>query len=84
MAVSYLKKADKSSATGEQDVRATVQEMLNEIEAGGDAKAIEYAKKFDKWEDDVVVSEEVRAAAATQVNQKLKDDIAYALSLIHI
>jgi len=78
MAVSYLKKADKSAATGEQDVRATVQEMLNEIEAGGDAKAIEYAKKFDKWEDDVVVSNEVRAAAAAQVNQKLKDDIAYA------
>ena len=78
MPVTYLKKADKSAATGEQDVRATVQAMLNEIEAGGDAKAAEYAAKFDKWEDDIVVSAEARASAAAKVNQKLKDDIAYA------
>jgi histidinol dehydrogenase len=78
MPVTYLKKADKSSATGEQDVRATVQAMLNEIEAGGDAKAAEYAAKFDKWDEDIVVSAEARASAVAKVNQKLKDDIAYA------
>ena len=74
----YLKKADKSATTGEQDVRATVQGMLDEIEAEGDAKAAAYAEKFDKWDGDIVVSDEARAAAAGQVSQKLKDDIAFA------
>jgi sulfopropanediol 3-dehydrogenase len=27
-----------------------VQSILDDIEAGGDAKALEYAKKFDKYE----------------------------------
>ena len=43
MAVSYLKKAAKSSATGEDDTRATVSQMLSAIEAGGEQCCIEYA-----------------------------------------
>ncbi|HIP77130.1 MAG TPA: histidinol dehydrogenase, partial [Kiloniellaceae bacterium] len=50
MAIEYLKKADKTAATGEQDVRQTVQQILDDIEAGGEAKARDYAAKFDRWE----------------------------------
>lgn len=32
----YLKKAAKSATTGEQDVRSTVQGILDAIEAGGE------------------------------------------------
>ena len=78
MAVEYLKKAGKTAATGEQDVRATVQAILDDIEAGGEAKAREYAAKFDKWEGDIVVSRDAREAAAEQVPQRLKDDICFA------
>ncbi len=78
MAVEYLKKAGKTAATGEQDVRATVQAILDDIEAGGEAKAREYAAKFDKWEGDIVVSRDAREAAAEQVPQRLKDDIRFA------
>ena len=78
MAAEYLKKADKTAATGEQDVRATVQAILDDIEAGGEAKAREYAAKFDKWEGDIVVSRDAREAAAEQVPQRLKDDIRFA------
>jgi sulfopropanediol 3-dehydrogenase len=78
MALEYLKKAEKTSATGEQDVRATVQAILDEIEAGGDDVARRYAAKFDKWEGDIVVSAETIAAAAATVPQKLKDDIRFA------
>jgi len=78
MAVRYLKQAEKTAATGEQDVRATVQGILDEIEAGGDAKAREYARTFDKWEGDIVVSREDRAAAADKVSAQLKDDIRFA------
>ncbi len=78
MAVEYLKKADKTAATGEQDVRATVQAILDDIEAGGEAKAREYAAKFDKWDGEIVVSPETREAAAAKVPQRLKDDIQFA------
>jgi sulfopropanediol 3-dehydrogenase len=78
MTIRYMKKAGKTAATGEQDVRATVQAMLDEIEAGGEAKVRDYAAKFDKWEGEIVVSPEERAAAAGKVPQRLKDDIRFA------
>ena len=74
----YLKKASKTAATGEQNVRQTVQAILDDIEAGGDAAARDYAKKFDKWEGGIVVSDADRAAAAGKVSRKLKDDIRFA------
>lgn len=78
MAVTYLKKAGKTAAHGEQDVRATVQAMLDEIEAGGDAKAREYAEKLDKYSGEIVVSRAEIEAAAAQVPQQLKEDIAFS------
>lgn len=79
----YLKKASKTAATGEQNVRQTVQAILDDIEAGGDAAARDYAKKFDKWEGDIVVSDADRAAAAGKVSRKLKDDIRFAHDNVH-
>jgi sulfopropanediol 3-dehydrogenase len=78
MAIEYLKRAPKTAATGEADVRATVQTMLAEIEAGGEAKAADYARRLDKWEGEIVVSAEARARAAEKVPAKLKDDIRFA------
>ena len=78
MAVRYLKKAEKTAATGEEDVRSSVQAILDDIEAGGDEKAREYARTFDKWEGEIVVSADERSAAAERLGQKLKDDIRFA------
>jgi sulfopropanediol 3-dehydrogenase len=78
MTVEYLKRAPKTAASGEADVQANVQTMLNEIEAGGEAKAIEFARRFDKWEGEIIVSAEERARAAEKVPQKLKDDIRFS------
>jgi sulfopropanediol 3-dehydrogenase len=78
MAVEYLKRASKTAATGEADVRATVQAMLDEIEAGGEAKAADYARRLDQWDGEIVVSPAERARAAEKVPAKLKDDIRFA------
>ena len=78
MARDYLKKADKTAETGASDVRDTVQKILANIEAGGDAAALEYAAKFDNYDGPVLLSEEDIAAACAKVSQKLKDDIAFA------
>ena len=46
MAIEYIKKAAKTSATGEDNTRDVVAKMLNEIEAGGEEKALEYANQL--------------------------------------
>ncbi len=78
MAREYLKKAEKTAMTDASDVRETVQNILNDIEAGGDAAALRYAEKFDNYKGNVILTEEEIAAAGDKVSQKLKDDIAFA------
>ena len=78
MARDYLKKAEKTAMTDAGDVRETVQNILNDIEAGGDAAALRYAEKFDKYAGNVILTAEEIDAASAKVSQKLKDDIAFA------
>jgi sulfopropanediol 3-dehydrogenase len=78
MAVDYLKKAPRKSTDDAGDTRALVQGILDEIEAGGDAAALAYAAKFDKYEGEIRLSREAIEAAAVQVPEKLKDDIRFA------
>lgn len=78
MPTEYLKRASKTSATGADDVHETVKSILDEIEAGGDAKAMEYAAKFDKYDGNVVLSRDEIDAASAKVSPRLKDDIRFA------
>lgn len=78
MTIEYLKKAEKSASTGEDDTRKIVAQMLADIETGGEEKAIEYASKLDNYNGDIVVSEEEIEAAAANISQQVKDDIQFA------
>ena len=78
MATEYLKKAEKTSATGEQETRKIVADMLAEIEKGGEDTARAYGQKLDGWDGEIVVGPEARAAAASRVSDQLKDDIKFA------
>ncbi len=74
----YLKKASKTSTSDAGDVRDTVQTILDEIEAGGEAAARAYAEKFDRYDGNVVLTKDEIAEAGSKVSQKLKDDIRFA------
>ena len=78
MAIDYLKKAARTSTDDSGDVRATVQAILDEIEAGGDEAARSYAAKFDKYAGNIVLTRDEIDEAASKVSQKLKDDIQFA------
>ena len=78
MTIEYLKKAEKSAATGEDDTRNIVSQMLQEIEAGGEEKAIEYATKLDNYSGNIVITDEEIAAASAKISQQVKDDIQFA------
>ncbi|KRS10965.1 histidinol dehydrogenase [Roseovarius atlanticus] len=78
MAREYLKKAKLTSRSGASDVHATVQGILDAIEAGGDAAALEYARKFDQYEGSILLSEAEIEAACALVPEKLKADIRFS------
>lgn len=78
MTIEYLKKAPLTAESDASDTNKIVQTILDEIEAGGDVKALEYAAKFDKYDGPVLLSQEDIAAASAQVPDRLKRDIDFA------
>jgi sulfopropanediol 3-dehydrogenase len=78
MTIEFLKKADKSATTGEDDTRKIVATMLSDIEAGGEHKAIEYATKLDNYSGNIVVTSDEIEAATAKLSQQVKDDIQFA------
>jgi len=78
MPATYLKKACKTPQTGQDDTHELVRNMLSEIEAGGEPKALEYARKLDGWERDVIVTEEEIDRARTSLSDQAKKDIQFA------
>ena len=78
MAREYLKKASLTSKSDASETHQIVQNILNDIEAGGDAAAMEYAAKFDKYDGNILLTPEEIEAAIAQVPDKLKADIQFA------
>ena len=74
----YLKKATLTAESDAASVHETVKVILAEIEEGGDAKALEYAAKFDRYEGNVLLTPEEIDAACALVPDKLKRDIEFA------
>ena len=74
----YLKKATLTAQSHASEVHDTVKTILADIEAGGDDKALEYALKFDKFEGNVLMTQDEIDAAIALVPEKLKADIRFA------
>lgn len=74
----YLKKATLTAKSDAFEVHDTVKSILDDIETGGDATAMEYAKKFDRYEGSVLLSPKEIEAACTLVPERLKRDIQFS------
>ncbi|UCD80561.1 MAG: TRAP transporter large permease subunit [Desulfobacterales bacterium] len=48
MSITYLKKTSRTVETGQEDVRTTIQSMLDELEAGGNKIVRRFARDFEK------------------------------------
>ena len=80
MTIKYLKKAPLHSRSDDTKTQQIVRDILQDIENGGDEKALEYASKFDKYEGEVILSKSAIEAAAELVPEKMKQDIEFAHS----
>ena len=78
MTVEYLKKAPLHSRSDATETRDIVHKILDEIEAGGDEKALEYAAKFDNYQGSIMLSAEAIKTASALVPDKMKRDIEFA------
>jgi sulfopropanediol 3-dehydrogenase len=74
----YLKQATLTAKSDATETKEIVREILDTIEAGGDAAALEYAKKFDRYEGEILLSPEAIEAASALVPEKLKRDIQFS------
>jgi sulfopropanediol 3-dehydrogenase len=80
MTIKYLKKAPLHSRSDDTKTQQIVRDILQDIENGGDEKALEYASKFDKYDGEVILSKSAIEAAAELVPDKMKQDIEFAHS----
>lgn len=74
----YLKKASLTAKSNATETHEIVKAILDDIEAGGDAKALEYAAKFDQYEGSILLSPQEIEAACALVPEKLKADIRFS------
>ena len=74
----YLKKAKLTAQSEASEVHDAVKAILAEIEAGGDAAALDYAARFDGYDGDILMTPSQIEAAAALVPEQLKRDIRFA------
>ena len=78
MTYEYLKKATLTATGDSNDVRDTVQSILDDIEQGGDEAALKYAKQFDNYSGNLKLTAQEIEAACALVPEQLKQDIQFA------
>ncbi|MDC3006921.1 histidinol dehydrogenase [Candidatus Pelagibacter sp.] len=78
MTIKYLKKASKSASTDDSKTRDIVQNLLKELENSKEEGCKELTKKFDKYDGEIVVSQEKIEEIKKNLDQKTKDDIKFS------
>jgi sulfopropanediol 3-dehydrogenase len=78
MAIQYLKKAARSPETESGEARRVASEMLAEIERRGEEAVREYARKLDKWEGRILVTNPEIERITRDVPEGVKRDIEFA------
>ncbi len=78
----YLKKAGTSAEEFSTSARKVVEELLADIRANGEEAVRRIAKKFDKWDQDFILSAEKKAKLIAQVSDEQKKDIRFAYEQI--
>ena len=55
MAIKYLKKSPKTSSSDDKKTAGVVEGLLKDIEVSKEQGCIDLTKKFDKYEDEIIV-----------------------------
>ena len=83
MAVTYLKQAPPTVEADLEATRSVVNGILADIGQRREAAVLEYAKRLDNWDGDIILSEQAIGAAIEQVPAGVKQDIDFAIRQVH-
>lgn len=78
MAIVHLKQAAKTPETETASARQVVDEMLREIERGGETTVRAYAEKLDHWTQPILVTPEEIERRTRSIPDSIKRDIEFA------
>jgi sulfopropanediol 3-dehydrogenase len=78
----FLKKASTSAEQNSSEARKIVEGILADIRANGEDAVRVIAKKFDKWDQEFVLSPEKKSRLIASVPEKTKQDIQFAYEQI--
>ena len=67
----FLKRNNGLATSAEEDLCERVVAILAEIETGGERTARRYAREFDKWDGEIIVSRDELCAAADRLPSSL-------------
>lgn len=82
MAVTYLKKAQKTPDTETATAQQVVNTMLAEIQKNGESAVQKYALDLDKWSGALIVTQDEIEANTKAIPQQVKDDIDFAIKQV--
>ena len=77
-----LKERTAAAKAAPDNTRATVEELLATIRAGGEQAARDLSVRFDRWEGEIVVPREMIARAIAEVPEEVKRDIRFAVERV--
>jgi len=78
----YIKKATKTPATGQDEARLVVQDLIRQIREGGEGAVRELSVRFDGWEDEIVISKAEIHRRTADIAEEIKEDIKFAASQV--
>ncbi len=78
MPIVYLKQATKTPETESGGARQVAQEMLTEIDRGGEQAVRDYAARLDHWTGDILVTDEQIERRTRDIAPGVKRDIEFA------
>ena len=78
----YIKQAPAPDQSVDRSIRETVETILADIERGGENTALDYARKFDDWDGQVVLSDAKRAELIEGVPAQVRQDIQFAYTQV--
>lgn len=74
----HFKRATHSVEEEDKKIQEVVEGILRDIDANGEDAVRAYAKKFDQWEGEIILSDEKKARLIAQVPEQTKADIQFA------
>ncbi|MGB5985494.1 MAG: histidinol dehydrogenase [Desulfobacterales bacterium] len=79
----YLKQASRTAQSSETEVRATVANLLDDIQTRRESAVRELAAKLDGWSGEFILSPEMIDEIVASVPQQVKDDIRFAYDQVY-